>query len=156
MRVQREYRTVSRDNYERFMDSNPDIDIDYKKWVEVIGTCNRMFMQKALDTGEDVRLPHGFGVFRVLKYKQKAHKILNGEKRITLPVDWQASKREGYIVYNMNFHTSGYRFKWIWTSKLSRITIPNVWVFKPCRWASRELARYINKDNYYSELYKEI
>lgn len=138
------------------MDSNPDIDIDYRKWVEVIGICNSMFITKALDTGEDIRLPYGFGVFRVLKYKGKTTEEVDGEKRIRLPIDWQESKKEGYIVYNFNYHTSGYRFKWIWTSKISRITIKDVWVFKPCRWASRELAKYILRDNYYSQLYRQI
>lgn len=112
-------------------------------------------MTKALDTGEPVKLPFGFGKLVPSKYKTRLYKVGNdGERHVALPVDWQKSRQEGYKVYNMNFHSDGYGFKWRWMVSYARIHQSDLWVMKPTRWASRELAKYVFKDKYYSQLYK--
>lgn len=154
MRIKKEYRTNSKENYERFCTLHPEIDITFKKYSEVIRTCNQMYITQALDSGELIKLPFGFGVMAV--HKKKTHKSItkDGEKIIVLPVDWQESKKQGVKIYNLNYHTSGYRYKWAWFKHTSLIYQKDVWVFKPCRYASRAIAKYV-KDPYYAQLYKQ-
>lgn len=154
MRVKRQYRTVSKDNYERFCAANPSVKITFKKYREVIKVCNQMYMKQALDTGELVKLPFGFGVIVVSKKKTTTSIIKDGEKIIVLPVDWVESKKQGVKVYNMNYHTSGYRYKWKWYIDTCLLYQKDVWLMKPCRYASRAIAKYV-KDTYYAQLYKE-
>lgn len=154
MRVPREYRTSSKQNYNRFKSENPDIKISYKDYVKVLSTCNKMFITKALETGDPIKLPYGFGKIAPTKYKRKTFKEIDGKKIVNLSVDWKKSREEGFKVYNMNFHSDGYAFKWKWFINTARIYLHDVWVMKPTRWMSRELAKYIFSDKYYSQLYK--
>lgn len=155
MRVARQYRTTSKDNYNRFLREHPSIKITYKKYCEVISVCNRMFITKAIETGDPIKLPFGFGKVVVTKYRRKAYKLSkDGNKYVNMPVDWVKTRQEGYKVYNMNYHSDGYAFKWKWFYATSKLSIYDIWVMRPTRWASRTLAKYILSDKQYSEMYK--
>jgi hypothetical protein len=155
MRVAREYRTPSKENYEIFCDNNPTIDITFKQFQDIIRTANKQFYIDALETGEKVKLPFGFGSIAVHKYKPKFKRLnKKGEEIIGLPIDWKKSSEEGSLIYNMNFHTDGYRYKWKLFINDIRLFERHLWVMKPTRYMSRELARYIFKDNQYHQLYK--
>lgn len=155
MRVKREYRTASKANYNRFKREHPSIDITFDQYKKVLKECNRMIYMHALETGEKVKLPYGFGQIAVHKYKAKSHTIdEQGNKHIKLPVDFKRTKEEGTVVYNMNFHTHGYRFKWKLFVNSVRLYQSQIWVFRPCRTMSRELAKFIFSDPYYSQLYR--
>lgn len=153
-RTKKAYRTTSRENYLHFCERYPDIQVPFKKWVQVQKACNWMYIEHALHTGEAVRLPYGFGILAVSRRKTLTYVEKNGEKKLRLPVDWKKTREEGYLVYNMNFHTSGWRYKWKWFSQAARLRERHIWALRPCRLASRAIARYVTKP-YYAQLYKE-
>lgn len=154
-RPKREYRTTSRENYDRFCAENPKIKLSFGKWISIIRTCNWMYVQHILDTGDILKLPHGFGDLTIVKRKTSIVDE-NGKRIARLPIDWKRTMEEGVTIYHLNFHSSGWRFKWFWQPKTSKLRQKQVWVLKPSRKASRTMAKYINKDTYYTQLYREL
>jgi len=93
----------------------------------------------------------------VTKKKSKKYNIVNGEEKITLPIDWPKTNKAGKKIYLLNAHTDGYRFKWTWISKDARLYQHDIWVFKPSRVSSRKLAEYLKKPNSnYAQIYREF
>lgn len=158
MRTKCEYRTSSKENYLRFLKKKnlTEEDITYKKYCDILEISNWMFIEYALKTGKQVYLPFGFGPIVVTKKRLKMYKIYTDKvtkeekKIINLRIDWFKTKKLGKRVYHTNEHSDGFNCKWMWFSNLSRLHMSGLYVFKPCRYASRAIARYVKntKENY--------
>lgn len=158
MRVKREYRSDSRENYNRFLKENnlSEKDISFTKYCKNIAVCNWMFVEYALRTGQKVTLPFGFGAIAVNKKKLKLFKEHQGKRYVNLRVDWAKSKQLGKTIYHTNEHSDGYNFRWLWFPKDARIHLHDLYVFKPGRYASRAINKYVRKTTEdYKELYLE-
>lgn len=155
-RVKVEYRTNSREVYERFCLQYPDIKIKFKKWEEVLRTFNHSFRDYILETGDVIKFPWGFGDFAISKKKVKKTKVHNGVTYVNLPIDWQKTKEAGKYIYQFNSHTDGFRCKWYWFASTSRFFANDIWIFKPSRESSRKITEYLKKvSKNYLEYYKE-
>lgn len=150
-----DYRTTSKQTFERFLEAHPHIRITYKKWVEVIRTFNESFRDYILETGDKCKLPFGFGDYSVSKKITKRYRVVNGKDVVALPVDWKKTKEKGKRIFIFNDHTDGYRFRWYWFKDNIRLKGAKYWLFKPSRVSSRKLAEYLLKNPYYQHLYKE-
>jgi len=156
MRVKVEWRSCSRDNYNKFCKKFPDIKLTFNEWRNIIYTFNESFKEYILETGEKAKLPFGFGVFSINKKKRKRKKEnKDGKEFINLPIDWQKTKKMGKKIYNFNFHTEGYFFGWVWFKNTARFRNSDLWYFKPARSTSRLLAHYLKTDKKYMNIYKE-
>lgn len=157
-RTKKEYRTYSRENYDRFIKENniSEKDLPYNKYCKNLEVCNWMFVEYCLRTGNKITLPFGFGPLAVSKKKLKMYKEHNGVKYINLRPDWKKTKEIGKKVYHTNEHSDGFNFKWMWFKEDSKISFSELYVFKPGRYASRAINKYIKKANaQYKELYLE-
>lgn len=155
-RITIEWRSASRENYISFCKKFPTITLTFNEWKNILYTFNDSFRNYMLETGDKARLPSGFGEFCVNKKKRKKKKILpDGREFINLPVDWKKTKEKGKIIYNMNFHTEGYFFGWIWFKNTARFKNVDLWYFKACRTTSRILSHYLKTDEKYQHKYKE-
>jgi len=153
-RVKVEYRTGSKDVYNKFCTKYPDAGLSYTKWREIIDTFNDLFREYILETGEKGKMPWGIGVFAVSKKKTKKTKKHDGKEYVNLPIDWQKTKKAGRKIYNFNTHTDGFRFRWYIFPRESRFQHPDIWNFKPSRVSSRKIAEYL-KIPQQQELYKQ-
>lgn len=160
MRIKYEYRTASKDTYQRFKLQFPEIDITYQQFKEIVYAYSAEFRQYILESGDVCKLPFGFGYFTVVKKKVKRYKNFldeNGKPYINLPIDWKASREEGKRVYHLNFHTDGFRCRWFWHVHSARLYQSHNLVFKPSRETSRLLAKYLNKpSSEYLQMYREL
>lgn len=160
MRIKYDYRTASKETYNKFKLAFPDISISYQQYRDILIAYSDFFKDYIIQTGDICKLPYGFGYFTVVKKKIKRYKNFNdpnGKPYINLPIDWKASKEEGKRVYHMNFHTDGFRCKWFWHVGSARFSFINTVVFKPSRDTSRSLAKVLNKPNStYIQLYREL
>lgn len=157
-RVKREYTTTSRENYLRFLKEHKisKDKLSFKKFEKILCLNNWMFTEYVLETGNKVRLPHGFGDFSINKKKLNRFKEHEGKRYINLRIDWAKTKVEGKRIYHTNEHSDGFNYKWIWFPSSALIYLNRLYVFKPCRYASRAIAKYIKKPNsIYKELYNE-
>jgi hypothetical protein len=98
-RKKKEYRTYSRDNYDRFLKENKvtEQELSYAKYCKNLEMCNWMYVEYALRTGLKVQLPYGFGSIAVNKkmlkrYKEYKDKDGNIKKVINLRPNWAKSK----------------------------------------------------------------
>ena len=153
-RVQIDWRSASKDNYNIFCKKEPTIKITFDEWRNIIYTFNDAFKNHILETGEKVRLPVGFGEFSINKKKRKRMVTVDGRDRVALPIDWQKTKQKGKLIYNFNYHTDGYFFGWVWFKNV-RLKNSSLWYFKPSRNTSRMLAHYIKTDEKYQHIYNE-
>lgn len=156
MRVKKEYRTCSKENYERFIKANKisEKDLPYNKYVKNIEICNWMFAEYALSTGNKVSLPYGFGSIAVNKKKLKRFKEYNGKKYVNLRIDWNKTRKEGKRIYHTNEHSDGYNFRWAWFPEDARIHLSHIYVFKPGRYTSRAINQYVRKPGaYFKDMY---
>lgn len=148
-RVSVGYRTASKDTYKRFKENHPEIKIDYLTWSNIIYTFNYAFRDYVLETGILCKYIHGFGDFAITKWKPSKTKILpTGEETIALPIDWKKTKEHGKYIFHMNYNTDGYKFKWKWFNRNSKIFLTKYWNFKPSRVSSRLLKHYISLPDY--------
>lgn len=156
-RVKVEYRTNSKEVYNRFCIENPDVKISFEKWNSVLRTFNHSFRDYLLETGDRVKMFYGFGDFAISKKKCKRTKTApDGTVHINLPIDWKKTKEVGKYIYQFNSHTDGYRCKWFWFNGEARFFSSIIWVFKPSRISSRKITEYLSKKSKnYLELYKE-
>lgn len=157
-KTKREYRTYSKENYNRFIKENnitEDV-LSYAKYCKNLEVCNWMFIEYALRTGEKISFPHGFGPVAVNKKMLKRYVEHDGKKYINLRVDWQKTKKLNKRVFHTNEHSDGFNYKWTWFPKESKFFQSELYVFKPCRYASRAIARYVKKPNsHFKEMYYE-
>ncbi len=156
-RTKVDWRSSSKDNYKYFCKKHPEIKITYDDFKNIIYRYNDYYRNYVLETGELVKLPHGFGDFTVIKKKRK-RKTTNedGETFINLPIDWQKTREMGKKIYNFNFHTEGYFFGWKWFKDSSRIKFSKLWYFKPSRTTSRLINHYLKTDDKYQHFYREV
>ena len=156
MRSLIEYRTGSKETWKRFCLENPKITLSYNEYCNIIYTFSYNFRDHLLNTGEKAKLPHGLGALAVSKKKRKKTIILEtGEEKVNLPVDWVKTKKAGKYIYNFNFHTNGYSFKWKWFPHSAHFFKADVWNFKPSRVSSRLLSFYLKEDPQCQYKYKE-
>lgn len=155
-RVKVSYRTGSKEAYKKFCAAYPHINLTFDKWQSIIYTHNYLFRDHILETGDKIKLPWGLGAFSVTKKKVKKFIRVKGEERIGLPVDWAKTRKAGRIIYHLNTHTDGYKFRWFWFLNDARFYHMDIWVFKPSRVSSRKLAEYLKRPNSpYPEVYRE-
>ena len=108
MRTKIEWRSSSKDNYNKFCKKHPSIKLTFDEWRNIIYQYIESYKEYILETGEKAKLPFGFGEFSINKKKRRKVKDVNGKEYINLPVDWKKTKEKGKIIYNFNYHTEGY------------------------------------------------
>lgn len=157
MRRKIEYRQASKETYKRWCKEHPEVRITFSEYVNIIYTFNYAFRDYLFETAEKAKLPWGIGDFVVSKYKKKKKKInpKTGEEIISLPIDWKKTKESGKIIYHLNRHTEGYRFRVKWFIDSARFRWSEIWTFRPSRDSSRLLNHYIKKDPNVQYLYGE-
>ncbi len=154
MRVAVDWRSSSKDNYKKFCKKYPSIKLSFNEWKNILYAYSEEFKFYILETGKKAKLPFGFGDFSINKKKRKKTLGPNNEY-INLPIDWKRTKEKGKVIYNMNYHTEGFFFGWLWFRDTTTINSADLWYFKPARNTSRLLAHYIHSDGKYMKLYKE-
>lgn len=155
MRVKVDWRSADKKNYNDFKKAYPRLQVNHSDWKKIIYAFNEAVRDYILETGEMVKLPHGFGELTINKKKRKKYIIKDGKKIINLPVDWIKSREAGKRIYNFNHHTDGYFFGWMWFNTSATIKFRKLWYFKPYRVSSRLIAHYIKVDEKYQHIYKE-
>lgn len=75
MRPNRDFRSASKEQYKKFIEENPNIQIDFKTFENIIRKWNTAVVNYIIETGDSIKLPYGFGTISVVKYKRRNFKI---------------------------------------------------------------------------------
>lgn len=156
MRKKIEFRTGSKDTYIDFCTTYPDITISFDEWYSIIYMYSECIRDYILETGRIFKFPMGVGEFSINKRRTPKIIVVNNVEKLNLPVNWKKSKEKGKKIYEMNYHTEGYRFSWMWLNrKSSKIKTSNIWKFKAHRNNSRLLATYLKSGKGFHNKYCE-
>ena len=155
MRVAVEWRSASRENFRLFRKKHPSIKITYDQFTKIIYGYNESYRDYLLETGDKEKFPMGLGEFAVLKRRKRKTRIVDGREVINLPIDWKKTKEKGKLIYQFNYHTEGFSFRWYWFKKPAKFKFSDLWYFRAMRVNSRLINHYIKIDNNYQHIYKE-
>ena len=155
MRPLRQYRSASKEQYLKFLKQNPELELTYKLYHEIITKWNASFANYLMDTGDRVKMSFGLGPLCVSKYKPKIkYYEYDGKIRPNLKIDWYQTKKENKIIYHLNTVTDGMKYYWCWSPKETYIKASQIWKFEMARVHSRQLVKYLKnpkdtrKDNF--------
>jgi len=156
MRKKIDFRTGSRETYKDFCTTYPDIHLTFDEWHSVIYMYSELVRDYIIETGRIFKFPRGVGDFTINKRKPPKTVTVNGKEKITLPINWKKSKERGKRIYEMNYHTEGYKCNWLWINKQkSIIFMSNLWKFKAHRNNKRLLALRLKSGKGYHDRYCE-
>lgn len=159
MRPKIDYRTVSRQAYQELREQYPSLNITYKQYTNVIYEINTAISDFLIETGQKVSLPYGCGDLSIVKYKPLKYKkvsTINGTKTIiNLPVNWELTRKNKKIIYHLNAHTDGYKFRIRWFNDVCRFQHKKLFNFKSCRKTARKLAQVLKEKCRSHEIYSE-
>ena len=148
---------ASDETYKAYKEAHPNSKINRSTFLKIIRRYNESIVEYCLDTGRMAILPYGFGQIFVSKRKARTYRIdpETGKKYIVLGIDWELTKKHKKVIYHQNFHTEGYRFKWVWRYRIS-MSLKGMWILKMSRIASRSLAKRLKEDPHkYMSIYHE-
>lgn len=118
--------------------------VTYKDYVAINNLFWKEMSHKIIDDGLTFHMPFMMGDTFVEKVK------LNYNNR--LPINWQLTTETGKVIYNLNEHSDGFKYRFKWNKKVC--TFKNNYLFKLVytRSNKRKLAHNIKvKKNDYFE-----
>lgn len=126
--------------------------VDIKTYIKIANDYNKFLMERVLD-GEEVTLPSNMGTISIVGYKQK---IKFDEQGLPiLPPDWvetkklwesnEKAKEEKKLVYQLNEHTNGVRYKIHWSKRRILIEHKTLYSLRMTRTNKRLVNEAINQ-----------
>lgn len=97
-------------------------EVPYFIFKSVLDKFNEYIRTSILDKSEVFKLPYGLGYIAIVKYKPKTY------TNKSLSIDYKASIEENTLIYHLNEHSDGYKYRLYW-SKLPR-TFPDRYKYK--------------------------
>lgn len=128
--------------------------IDAKVHAKVLNDFNKEIRRKIIEECFDFIVPINMGLLNVKKFKPKYTIDSNGKlisKR--LAINWEESKKIHKIVYHINKHTDGYKYKFNYSFYRSILPNKSFYKFVPCRTAKRILAKTIKNPDFKGDFY---
>ena len=108
--------------------------VDRELYPKICKEFNLMIIEEALHKPLGVKLPYALGRIWIKKFK------INWDKP---PVDLNETRKQGKTIYHLNRETEGYCFRWAWSRKVNLMTNLIYYSFKPTKYASDTLAKFI-------------
>lgn len=96
--------------------------VSYFTFKKVLDKFNEQIKESIIDRSEMFKLPYGLGYVSIVKYKPKSY------TKKSLSIDYKTSREENTIIYHLNEHSGGYKYRLYW-SKLPR-TFPDRYKYK--------------------------
>lgn len=129
---------------------------DRKDYIDIANEYNKFLMMKVME-GEEISLPYNLGYISIIGRKQKISYNAKGE--LTLPPDWVATKKlrdedevardNRTIVYQLNSHTNGVRYKIHWSKRVIKMDNISLYTLKLTRMNKRTVSKLIKQGKEY-------
>lgn len=157
-RPKADFRSGGLANYKGYKEKYPDTKLKSVDFHNLVIKLNQGFIDYCLKTGEGVKLPFGFGILTVARYKSGKPKLKeDGTMFSYYPVNWNESNKQGKIVYFINNHTGGNVYRWKWLPTTARFKHAIYWKLSILKKNKKLLHEHImDEENNYREKYREI
>lgn len=122
-------------------------DISYKDYRQILVDYFKYIRDEVLENSREFKLPCRLGVISIIKHKPKEY---TGK---SLRIDYKASKDYNKLIFHLNEHSDGYKFRLHWNKKDSNAINKSRYQIVMTRANKRHLAQIIkNKIHDYPEL----
>lgn len=97
-----------RDMYAQYHKDNKN-DVSYNTFKTILNEFNSELKNCLLESSEGFKMPFGLGYVQIVKYKPKSY------TKKSLSIDYKSSAQYGKIVYYLNEHSNGYKYRLYWS-----------------------------------------
>jgi len=122
--------------YDKYKKEIPEEEqVTQKDFLNIMYGFNKAVIHKVLEEAEEVKLPCNMGTVSIKKSKLDV-------KFNKLKIDWATTNKIGKIVYHLNEHRNGYKYRIYW--KKGKVLNSKYYAFIPTRTFKRSLAYILN------------
>lgn len=114
-------------------------DIDYATYRKIITDYFQHLRSQLLEESKEVRLPYRMGTIQIVKTQPKH---LDGR---SLRIDYQATKEYGKLIYLLNEHSAGFKYRAYWCKQDMLVSNKSKYQIVLTRANKRTLAKYIKQ-----------
>lgn len=97
-----------RDMYAQYHKDNKN-DVSYNTFKTILNDFNSELKNCLLESSEGFKMPFGLGYVQIVKYKPKSY------TKKSLSIDYKSSAQYGKIIYHLNEHSNGYKYRLYWS-----------------------------------------
>lgn len=97
-----------RDMYVQYHKDNKN-DVSYNTFKTILNEFNSELKNCLLESSEGFKMPFGLGYVQIVKYKPKSY------TKKSLSIDYKSSAQYGKIIYHLNEHSNGYKYRLYWS-----------------------------------------
>lgn len=97
-----------RDMYAQYHKDNKN-DVSYNTFKTILNEFNSELKNCLLESSEGFKMPFGLGYVQIVKYKPKSY------TKKSLSIDYKSSAQYGKIIYHLNEHSNGYKYRLYWS-----------------------------------------
>lgn len=134
-------------SYCEYVKDNPLYQVDYTTFRSIINDYFRYLRDEIIENGKEVKLPCRLGTLRIVKHKPKQY------NNKSLRIDYHASKEYGKIIYHLNEHSDGFKYRFYWSKLNVLIKNKTKYQLVMTRDNKRRLAQIIkNRERDYVEI----
>ncbi len=95
-------------SYVEYVEDNPLYQVDYKTFRGIINDYFKYLRDELIENGKEIKLPCRLGTLSIVKHKPKEY---SGR---SLRIDYAESKKYNKVIYHLNDHTGGYKYRFYW------------------------------------------
>ena len=95
-------------SYIDYVSDNPLYQVDYKTFRGIINDYFKYLRDELIENGKEIKLPCRLGTLSIVKHKPKEY---SGR---SLRIDYAESKKYNKVIYHLNDHTGGYKYRFYW------------------------------------------
>ena len=133
-----------KDMYKYYRSITPEDYVDYKTFTLITKACNKELINQIVNESEIVALPYRLGELQIIK----SERVFNPEYKSNWKVNYQESKKQGFIVY----YDQESIYRWGWIKANAIVKNKTGYKFKANRNSSRMVAVALgNKRDFYKK-----
>lgn len=102
---------TGKDFYKSYIDcvgDNPLYQVEYRVFRDIINDYFKYLRDELIENGKEIKLPCRLGTLSIVKHKPKEY---SGR---SLRIDYAESKKYNKVIYYLNDHTGGYKYRFYW------------------------------------------
>lgn len=99
------------ESYCKYTEGNPLYQIDYTLFRSILNDYFKYLKKEIIENGKEVKLPCRLGSLCIVKHKPKEW------SKKSLRIDYQSSKEAGKMIYHLNDHSDGYKYRYYWNKQ---------------------------------------
>lgn len=96
------------DMFRTYRIENNDVDTVYSGFKRILTECNEIILDLLLNRSEGFKMPSGLGYVRITKHRP----IYTKEHHLVC--DYHNTKKYNSMIFFLNEHSNGYRYKFTW------------------------------------------